>query len=78
MGRDSGIISIPQIDICLFVQYSRTHYIEGKNRMSILVAVPWEPNVAILFFLPGGSTRKTSLRLNAAADRSIVPKFLAF
>ena len=78
IGRDSGMISIPQIDILFYVQYSRTFPIEVKNRMSIFVAVPWEPNVEILFFLPGGSTRKTSARLKAAADLSMVPKFFAF
>ena len=69
---------MPQIEIFFAVQYSRTLVIDGKNRMSIFVAVPYEPNVAILFFLPGGSTRKTSYRLKAAAERTIVPKFLAF
>ena len=72
------MISMPQIEILLFVQYSLTLYIDGKNLISILFAVPCEPKVAILFFLPGGSTRKTSLRLKAAADLTIVPKFLAF
>ena len=51
---------------------------DGKKRMSILVAVPYEPKVAILFFFPGGSTKKTSCKLKAAADRTIVPKFFAF
>ena len=78
MGLDSGMISIPQIEMELLVQYSRTFCIEGKKRMSILVDVPCDPNVAILFFFPGGSTRKTSDRLKAAADLTIVPKFFAF
>ena len=78
MGRDSGMISIPQIEICFSVQYSRTLLSDVKKRMSIFVAVPWLPKVAILFFLPGGSTRKTSDKLKAAAERSIVPKFFAF
>ena len=78
MGLDSGMISIPQIEMLLLVQYSRTLPIEGKNLMSIFVAVPWDPNVLILFFFPAYSTRKTSLKLKAAADLTIVPKFLAF
>ena len=62
----------------LLVQYSRTVVIDGKNLMSILVAVPWEPKVDTFFFFPADSIRKTSLKLKAAADLKIVPKFFAF
>ena len=72
------MISIPQTEIFCSLQYSLTLLIDEKKRMSILVAVPWEPKVAILFFLFCCSTRKTSDRLKAAAERMIVPKFLAF
>ena len=51
---------------------------ELKKRVGILLAVPYDPNADILFFFPGGSTKKISLKLNAAADLTIVPKFLAF
>ena len=78
IGLDSGVISTPQIYIFLSVQYSRTLSVDGKNLMSIFVAVPCEPKVEILFFLPAGSTKNTSSRLKAAADLSIVPKFFAF
>ena len=62
----------------LLVQYSRTVVIDGKNLMSIFVAVPCEPKVDTFFFFPAGSTKKTSLKLKAAAERRIVPKFFAF
>lgn len=69
---------MPQTLIFSSVQYFFTSFTELKKRVGIFVAVPYEPNVEILFFLPGGSTRNISSRLKAAADLTIVPKFLAF